>query len=57
MGDHIGAIDQGTTALGDPDQQRWAEDKRWEPAMDDEEWERQYARWKQAVQRSLGWVQ
>jgi glycerol kinase len=37
--------------------ERWAEDKRWEPAMDPEERERQYARWKQAVQRSLAWAQ
>ena len=37
--------------------ERWAEDKRWEPAMDPDERERQYARWKQAVQRSLGWAQ
>src|SRR3954451_3390370 len=36
--------------------ERWAEDKRWEPDMDDEERERQYARWKEAVQRSLGWA-
>jgi glycerol kinase len=28
-----------------------------EPAMEDEERERQYARWKQAVQRSLEWAQ
>src|SRR6201995_805989 len=37
--------------------ERWAEDKRWEPAMDPEERERQYARWKQAVERSLEWAQ
>ncbi|WP_028066920.1 glycerol kinase GlpK [Solirubrobacter soli] len=36
--------------------ERWAEDKRWEPAMDVAEREAQYARWKKAVQRSLGWV-
>src|SRR4051794_12517787 len=36
--------------------ERWAEDKRWEPRMDEDERERQYARWKEAVQRSLGWV-
>jgi glycerol kinase len=37
--------------------ERWAEDRRWEPAMDPEERERQYARWRQAVQRSLAWAQ
>ena len=36
--------------------ERWAEDKRWEPQMDADERERQYARWKKAVQRSLDWV-
>jgi glycerol kinase len=36
--------------------ERWAEDKRWEPALDEEEREAQYARWKKAVQRSLDWV-
>ena len=36
--------------------ERWAEDKRWEPQLDEDERERQYARWKKAVQRSLGWV-
>jgi glycerol kinase len=34
----------------------WAEDARWAPAMADEERERLYGRWKQAVERSLGWV-
>src|SRR5829696_5961323 len=36
--------------------ERWAEDRRWEPAMDEQERERQYARWKQAVARSLDWA-
>jgi glycerol kinase len=36
--------------------ERWAEDKRWEPQLDEAERERQYARWKKAVQRSLDWV-
>ena len=36
--------------------ERWAEDKRWEPQMDEAERERGYARWKQAVERSLGWA-
>jgi glycerol kinase len=37
--------------------ERWAEDKRWEPQMDAGEREREYARWKRAVDRSLGWVE
>jgi glycerol kinase len=37
--------------------ERWAEDKRWEPAMDSDERERQYARWKRAVERSLDWAE
>ena len=36
--------------------ERWAEDKRWEPQMEEAEREKQYARWKKAVQRSLDWV-
>jgi glycerol kinase len=37
--------------------ERWSEDKRWEPAMDESLREREYAQWKKAVQRSLGWVE
>jgi glycerol kinase len=37
--------------------ERWAEDRRWEPRMDPEERERQYARWRRAVQRSLDWIE
>jgi glycerol kinase len=36
---------------------QWAEDKRWEPSMDADQRERLYARWKQAVQRTLDWAQ
>jgi glycerol kinase len=36
--------------------ERWAEDKRWEPDMDDEEREKGYAKWKKAVERSLDWA-
>ena len=36
--------------------ERWAEDRRWEPAMDPELREREYARWRKAVQRSLDWT-
>ena len=35
---------------------RWAEDRRWEPLMDAVAREREYAQWKKAVSRSLGWV-
>ena len=37
--------------------ERWAEDKRWEPQMDEDTREKEYARWKKAVQRSLDWVE
>jgi glycerol kinase len=36
--------------------ERWAEDKRWEPQMSEDDREREYARWKKAVSRSLDWV-
>jgi glycerol kinase len=34
----------------------WAEDKRWEPAMDATERERIYRNWKKAVTKSFDWV-
>jgi glycerol kinase len=36
--------------------ERWSEDRRWEPQMDTETREREYARWRKAVQRTLDWV-
>jgi glycerol kinase len=36
--------------------ERWAEDKRWEPQMDEKDRDAQYRQWKKAVQRSLDWV-
>ena len=36
-------------------QKHWREDKRWEPAMSEEDREAGYAKWKKAVQRSLDW--
>jgi glycerol kinase len=36
--------------------ERWAEDKRWEPNMSDEDRDAQYKQWKKAVERSLGWI-
>ncbi len=35
----------------------WSEDRRWEPRMDAGLREREYAQWKKAVTRSLGWVE
>jgi glycerol kinase len=35
----------------------WAEDRRWQPQMDERTRERELAQWRKAVQRSLGWVQ
>ena len=42
-----------------PDELRenWLEDQRWSPRISEEEREAGYARWKQAVQRTLDWVQ
>jgi glycerol kinase len=37
--------------------ERWSEDKRWEPAMDEAEREREYGQWKKAVTRSFDWVE
>lgn len=34
----------------------WAEDKRWQPAMDATERDRQYRLWKKAVTRTFDWV-
>ena len=34
----------------------WAEDKRWEPCMPEDRKEALFARWKQAVRRTLDWV-
>jgi glycerol kinase len=34
----------------------WAEDARWEPTMGDSERTRLYGRWREAVERSFGWV-
>jgi glycerol kinase len=36
--------------------ERWSEDKRWEPQMDEKDRDAQYAQWKKAVQRTLDWV-
>ncbi len=36
--------------------QQWAEDKRWEPQMDEAERKRLYGKWNKAVQRTLDWA-
>jgi glycerol kinase len=36
--------------------ERWAEGRRWEPDMDDELREREYALWRRAIGRSVGWL-
>jgi glycerol kinase len=36
--------------------ERWQEARRWEPQMAPEERETAYARWCEAVERSLGWA-
>jgi len=37
--------------------ERWAQDRRWEPRMDEDARELGYAQWRKAVERSLGWVE
>jgi glycerol kinase len=36
--------------------ERWSQDRRWEPQMDERLREREYAQWKKAVTRSFDWV-
>jgi glycerol kinase len=36
--------------------ERWAEDKRWEPQMSEDDREAAYGQWQKAVERSLGWT-
>lgn len=35
----------------------WGQDKRWDPAMDESERDREYAEWKKAVTRTFDWVE
>ncbi|MCE6999402.1 glycerol kinase GlpK [Saccharothrix sp. S26] len=37
--------------------QNWAQDKQWDPAMDDEARDRTYGQWKKAVTRTFDWVE
>ena len=36
--------------------ERWAEDRRWEPRMDAQRREHEYAQWRKAVARTLDWA-
>jgi glycerol kinase len=36
--------------------ERWSEQRRWQPSMQESTREREYAQWKKAVSRSLDWV-
>jgi len=46
----------GTWSSADDVRANWREARRWEPRMDRDEVERRYARWREAVERSLGWI-
>jgi glycerol kinase len=37
--------------------ERWSEERRWEPAMADEQRAHERAQWRKAVERSLGWAE
>ena len=37
--------------------ERWSQDRRWEPQMEEAERERGYAKWKKAVTRSFDWAE
>ncbi|HYO40706.1 MAG TPA: glycerol kinase GlpK [Nocardioidaceae bacterium] len=57
----LGAAYAAGLAVGfwkDTDELRenWNEDKRWEPAWDDEQRDNGYAKWKKAVEKTLDWV-
>jgi glycerol kinase len=58
----LGAAYAAGLAVGfwsDPEElrARWAEDRRWQPAMDADAREAEYGRWRKAVERSLDWVE
>ncbi|MDX1449555.1 MAG: FGGY-family carbohydrate kinase, partial [Acidimicrobiia bacterium] len=57
----LGAAYAGGLAVGvwntvDELRANWGEDRRWAPSMQPEARDRLYARWKQAVERTLGWA-
>ncbi len=37
--------------------ERWAQDRRWQPEMDQQRREREHALWRKAVSRSLDWIE
>jgi glycerol kinase len=47
----------GFWASEDDIRQNWAQDKQWDPAMDDDARARTYAQWKKAVTRTFDWVE
>ncbi|MFI9816968.1 glycerol kinase GlpK [Saccharothrix variisporea] len=47
----------GFWASEDDIRQNWAQDKQWDPALDEETRERQYHFWKKAVTRTFDWVE
>ncbi|TPX04785.1 glycerol kinase, partial [Schumannella luteola] len=58
----LGAAYAAGLAVGiwaDTDELRtlWAEDRRWEPAIDEATREHGVARWHRAVERTLDWVE
>jgi glycerol kinase len=53
---YAAGIATGVWAGAEDVTRNWGEDKRWEPQMGSAEVEQRYGRWKEAVQRTLGWV-
>ncbi|QQQ75752.1 glycerol kinase GlpK [Saccharothrix sp. 6-C] len=47
----------GFWASEDDIRQNWAQDKQWDPAMDDDTRAATYAQWKKAVTRTFDWVE
>jgi glycerol kinase len=37
--------------------ENWAQDKQWDPSMDEDQRAREYKNWKKAVTRTLDWVE
>ncbi|MBA2240842.1 MAG: glycerol kinase GlpK [Solirubrobacterales bacterium] len=50
---YAAGLSTGFWADQDELRERWAEDKRWEPRMDESERDEQFGRWQKAVERSL----
>jgi glycerol kinase len=53
---YAAALAVGHVKSEDEIRTNWAEGKRWEPAMSDEDRQRLFERWKQAVTRTFDWV-